>query len=477
MSMSGDQSFSSSSWTPRELWDKAVAHTRTRSPTSFDQWFAGIQFDDLTDGVLSLTARDEFVLEWVRDHFVPTLTQSIRDMTGWSVQVAWSLDPDLSRPVCERPPAPSVRPRPISIRAPVAAPAPLPETPVRTAPAPTGMNPKHTFANFVVGPSNQLAHAAAVASAGGGGRRYNPLFICGGTGLGKTHLVHAIAHRVHAERPDARIIYVSAELFTNDYIRSLQHHKMDEFRARYRKECDLLLVDDIQSLAGREQTQEEFFHTFNALHASDKQIVVTSDTYPQELERMEERLVSRFTWGLVADIQMPEMETRVAIVRKKAQIEGIDLPDDVAVYLAQSIRSNIRELEGTLIRLAAKSSLTGGAVDLEFAKAEIAAVSPARAQTTSVEDIQRVVCHHFHLRSNDLLSKDRHKSVAFARHVAMYLCKSRLKCSFPELGRAFGNRDHTTVMSAVRKIESQRDRDPEVRAHIEAIERKLATAD
>jgi chromosomal replication initiator protein len=478
MSMSGDpRSLGSASWSPQELWDNAVAHTRTRSPTSFDQWFAGIQFDDLTDGVLSLTARDEFVLEWVRDHFVPTLTQSIRDATGWSVQVAWSIDPDLPKPVCERPLTPSIRPRPIAMRNSTTPPPPNSETQVRMAPAPTGMNPKHTFANFVVGPSNQLAHAAAIAAAGGGGRRYNPLFICGGTGLGKTHLVHAIAHRVHAERPDARIIYTSAELFTNDYIRSLQHHKMDEFRARYRKECDLLLVDDIQSLAGREQTQEEFFHTFNALHSADKPIVVTSDTYPQELERMEERLVSRFTWGLVADVQMPEMETRVAIVRKKAQIEGIDLPDDVAVFLAQSIRSNIRELEGTLIRLAAKSSLTGVVVDYEFAKSEIAAVSPVRAQVMSVEDIQRAVCHHFHLRSNDLLSKDRHKSVAFARHVAMYLCKSRLKCSFPELGRAFGNRDHTTVMSAVRKIESQRDRDPEVRAHLEAIERKLATAE
>jgi chromosomal replication initiator protein len=477
MSMSSDQSVTAATWSTRELWDKAVADTRMRSPTTFDQWFAGIQFDNLTDGVLSLTARDEFVLEWVRDHFVPSLTQSIRDMTGWSVQVAWSLDRELENPVCERPVVPSVRPRPISVRTLASPPTTPAEPPARVAPAPTGMNPKHTFANFVVGPSNQLAHAAAVAAAGGAGRRYNPLFICGGTGLGKTHLVHAIAHRVHAERPDARIVYVSAELFTNDYIRSLQHHKMDEFRSRYRKECDLLLVDDIQSLAGREQTQEEFFHTFNALHSSDKQIVVTSDTYPQALERMEERLVSRFTWGLVADIQMPEMETRVAIVRKKAQIEGIDLPDDVAVYLAQSIRSNIRELEGTLIRLAAKSSLTGVSVELDFAKAEIAAVSPARAQVTSVEDIQRAVCHHFHLRSNDLLSKDRHKSVAFARHVAMYLCKSRLKCSFPELGRAFGNRDHTTVMSAVRKIESQKDRDPEVRAHLEAIERKLATAD
>jgi chromosomal replication initiator protein len=329
----------------------------------------------------------------------------------------------------------------------------------------------------VVGPSNQLAHAAAIAAAGGGGRRYNPLFICGGTGLGKTHLVHAIAHRVLSERPSARIVYVSAERFTNDYIGSLQNHRMDDFRTRYRKDCDVLLVDDIQSLAGREQTQEEFFHVFNALHVLDRQIVVTSDKYPQALERMEERLVSRFTWGLVADIQMPELETRVAIVRKKAQIEGIEMPDDVAVYLAQVIRSNIRELEGTLIRLAAKSSLTGQPVDLEFARAEISSVSPARAPMTSVEDIQRAVCHHFHLRSNDLLSKDRHKSVAFARHVAMYLCKSRLKSSFPELGRAFGNRDHTTVMSAVRKIETQRDRDPEVRAHLEAIERKLASGD
>ena len=220
---------------------------------------------------------------------------------------------------------------------------------------------------------------------------------------------------------------------------------MDEFRGRYRSTCDLLLVDDIQFLAGREQTQEEFFHTFNALHSMDRQIVVTSDKYPQHLERMEERLVSRFSWGLVADIQVPELETRVAIVRNKAAQEGIVLDDEVALWLAQVVRSNVRELEGTLIRLAAKSSLTNRPVDLAFAQRETSATSSARASTISVEDIQRAVCHHFHLRSTDLTSKDRHKSVAFARHVAMYLCKQRLKCSFPELGRAFGGRDHTTV--------------------------------
>jgi len=341
----------------------------------------------------------------------------------------------------------------------------------------SALNPKHTFANFVVGPSNELAHAAAFASAGGGGPRYNPLFIAGGTGLGKTHLMHAIAHKVLEERPDARVIYVSAERFTNEFIEALQHHKMDEFRARYRNECDLLLLDDIQFLAGREQTQEEFFHTFNALRDADKSIVVTSDKYPHQLQRMPERLVSRFTSGLVADIQAPPLETRVAIVRKKAEIEAISVSDEVAVLLAQSIQSNVRELEGALIRLAAKSSLTGCPIDVDFTKSELLMVSPRRPELMSVEDIQRAVCNHFRLSNAELLSKDRHKSVAFARQVAMYLCRQRLKCSFPELGRAFGNRDHTTVMSAVRRVEALRQRDPQVNAHLEAIEQRLAASE
>ncbi|MEJ7730913.1 MAG: chromosomal replication initiator protein DnaA [Polyangiaceae bacterium] len=466
----------------RAVFDRAVEHTRTLSPATFDQWFGGVQFDDLTDGVLTLRVQNEFVLDWVKTNFLPTLTDKIRELTGWSVQVAWTLDQNLATPVAARAQMPPVRPRPLVSRPSNPPPpmAPSAEPPEKEAPKsrrsapPEEINPKHKFANFVVGPSNQLAHAAAVAAAGGGGRRYSPLFVCGGTGLGKTHLAHAIANRVYEERPQARILYVSAERFTNDFITAIQHHKMDEFRSRYRVNCDVLLVDDIQFLAGREQTQEEFFHTFNALHALDRQIVVTSDKYPQNLERMEERLVSRFSWGLVADIQVPELETRVAIIRNKAHIEGFELADEVAIYLAQMIKSNVRELEGTLIRLAAKSSLTGRPVDLDFAKAEITAAQPQRAQMISVEDIQRAVCHHFHLRSIDLTSKDRHKSVAFARHVAMYLCKQRLKCSFPELGRAFGNRDHTTVMSAVRKIEAQRDTDPQVRAHLEALERKLA---
>jgi chromosomal replication initiator protein len=473
------------------LWDEAVAFTRDRSPGTFDQWFAGVQFDGLSDGVLSLRARDEFVREWVDDYFLPTLTDHIRSQTGWSVQVAWTVDSLLERPVIDQPSAPPVRPRALSTRTSSPPPPPEPSSPfddaddsVATAAPPSrslrvaaplleGLNPKYTFANFVIGPSNQLAHAASIAAAGGAGRRHNPLFICGGTGLGKTHLVHAVAHRVRDERPSTRIVYISAEKFINEFVESLKDQKMNEFRSRYRDRCDLLLVDDIQFLANKTQTQEEFFHAFNTLHQADKQIVVTSDKYPQQLERMEERLVSRFTWGLVADIQPPELETRVAIVRKKAQTEHIELGDEVLLYIAQVVRSNVRELEGTLIRLAAKASLLNRKIDLDFARQEITAAAGARANEASVEDIQRIVCHHFKLRSGELLSKDRHKSVAFARHVAMYLCKQRLKCSFPELGRAFGNRDHTTVMSAVRKVDHLRTTDTEVRAHLDAIERKL----
>ncbi len=503
------------------LWNDAVSFTREKSPGSFEQWFCGIQYEGLTEGVLCLRARDEFVREWVDRHFLPTLTDFLRAQTGLSIQVAWTVGGELQTPVAVPPALPRARAQrpshppppplqgagagssyggqmmpaygstantsnmdggrsgPDTGRGPSGSQAGVKASrPMHAVPPPLeGLNPKYTFENFVIGPSNQLAYAASMAAAGGSGPRHNPLFLCGGTGLGKTHLVHAVAHKFRAERPEARILYVSAEKFVNEFLQALQDQRMNDFRARYRERCDLLLVDDIQFLANKTQTQEEFFHAFNALHQSDKQIIVTSDKYPQQLERMEERLVSRFSWGLVADIQGPELETRVAILRKKAQIERIELSDEIILYLAQSVRSNVRELEGTLIRLAAKSSLTKHAVDMDFVRAELLHASGPRASEQGVEDIQRVVCHHFKLRSSDLLSKDRHKSIAFARHVAMYLCKQRLKCSFPELGRAFGNRDHTTVMSAVRKVQDLRTADPEVRAHLDALERKLGSLD
>ncbi len=461
-----------------EAFRLAAESTRLRSPASFDQWFSGVQLDGIEGRTLSLAARDEFVRDWVKDHFLPDLLDAMRGHLGGdapALEVRWRISGDLPAPVSDqrRSTPPPSRTRPSEVPS---VPRPRIVSPAR-AQFLEQLNPKHTFSNFVVGPSNELAYAAALASAAGGRPRYNPLFIAGGTGLGKTHLMHAIAHQVLADRPDTRVVYVSAEQFTNAFIEALQHHKMDEFRARYRAQCDLLLVDDIQFLAGREQTQEEFFHTFNALHDADRLIVVTSDKYPQQLQRMPERLVSRFGSGLVADIQVPQLETRVAIVRKKAALEGIGLSDEVAVLLAQGIASNVRELEGALIRLAAKASLTQRPIDLEFVRAEMALVTPRHPDVMSVEDIQRAVCSHFRLSNSELLSKDRHKSVAFARQVAMYVCRQRLKCSFPELGRAFGNRDHTTVMSAVRRVETLRHIDPQVNAHLEAIEQKLASSE
>jgi len=472
--------FPAASWQQAsEAFRLAAESTRLRSPASFDQWFSGIQLDGIEGRTLSLAARDEFVRDWVKDHFLPDLLDAMRAHLGGdatpALEVRWRISGDLPAPVSDqrRSTPPPSRTRPSEAPS---VPRPRIVSPAR-AQFLEQLNPKHTFSNFVVGPSNELAYAAALASAGGGRPRYNPLFIAGGTGLGKTHLMHAIAHQVLADRPDTRVVYVSAEQFTNAFIEALQHHKMDEFRARYRAQCDLLLVDDIQFLAGREQTQEEFFHTFNALHDADRLIVVTSDKYPQQLQRMPERLVSRFGSGLVADIQVPQLETRVAIVRKKAALEGIGLSDEVAVLLAQGIASNVRELEGALIRLAAKASLTQRPIDLEFVRAEMALVTPRHPDVMSVQDIQSAVCSHFRLSNSELLSKDRHKSVAFARQVAMYVCRQRLKCSFPELGRAFGNRDHTTVMSAVRRVETLRHIDPQVNAHLEAIEQKLASSE
>ena len=468
-------------------WNAALVDVQRRS-TSFEKWFSSVQLDRLENGVLSLTARNEFVRDWVKDHFLPPLLERLSENLGGSdaddgglqadgggLRVKWQISNELTRPVV----APAALDR--ANEPPRAKARPVTTRPPANNSYADGLrdqlNPKYTFDNFVVGPSNELAYAAALSSAKDARPRYNPLFVYGGTGLGKTHLMHATAHRVLELRPSARVLYVSAERFMNEFIEAIQHQKMEAFRQRYRRDLDLLLVDDIQFLAGREQTKEEFFHTFNALHEANKPIIVTCDNHPQELQRMPERLVSRFTSGLVADVQVPKLETRVAIVRKKAEAEGIELADDVAVLLAQNIKSNVRQLEGALIRLAARSALTRQPITYEFVAADLSQVTARANEIESVEDIQRAVCKHFRLTNSELLSKDRHKSVAFARQVAMYLCRQRLRRSFPELGRAFGNRDHTTVMSAVKRVDSLRKKDPEVQAHLDAIERNLVVSE
>ncbi len=468
-----------------ELWASALETLRTRlSAENFDTWLLPVECLGQTGDVMRLRIPNRFYADWIGTHYLDIVLEALRASSNSNaITVEWVIDESMQEKLPQQ--RRSVQPlkavpnmeetTPGGFAAPqVSSASPSTSPGTDTASRVHGLNNKYTFDAFVVGPSNQLAHAAAVAAASSRGKRYNPLFICGGVGLGKTHLVNAVGHRVLEDRPNARVLYLSAERFTNEFIFALQNHRINEFRERYRQNCDVLLMDDIQFLAGREQTQEEFFHTFNALYHSDRQIVVTSDVYPQLIPELEERLISRFQWGLVADIQAPELDTRIAILKRKAEEEGIELADDVALFLAQVVKSNVRELEGTLLRLAVRADLVRRPIDLEFARETLRAVLPVPEHATSVEDIQQAVCKYFNIRLADLKSHRRHRAVSYPRMVAMYLCRQRLGTSFPQLGELFGGKDHTTVLSAVKKIGGLVEKeDPKVRGELEAIERKL----
>lgn len=463
----------SDSNTMKSHWDAALDEVKGRiSGESFETWLQPIQCGAWDGEKLELRIPNRFYADWIRTHYLDLLLEVLRDKSALAeVDVCFAVDEELAEAVHKStPPAAPTLPPPAPLPSSVAPPAAKPSQ------ATTNLNPRYVFDSFVVGPSNQLAHAASVAAASNPGSRYNPLFIYGGVGLGKTHLVNAIGQRVLQDRPESRILYVSAERFTNEFIWALQNHRIDEFRDRYRNQCDVLLMDDIQFLASREQTQEEFFHTFNALYHSDKQIVVSSDQYPQQIGKMEERLVSRFQWGMVADIQAPELDTRVAIVRKKAEQECIEITVEVAHLIAQSVKSNVRELEGMLLRLAVKAELLKRPIDMDFTREALRTSMPSPESLATVEDIQRAVCEHFNIRMSDMRSPRRHRSIAHPRMIAMYMCRQRLKTSYTELGDRFGGKDHTTVMSAVRKIESRLDSDDlDLLASVEAIERKLGS--
>jgi chromosomal replication initiator protein len=453
-------------------WHSTLDELRTKlSAESFLTWLEPIRFDSFDGTRVRVRAPNRFYIDWIRSHYLELMLEGLRSRTGTSdLDIEWQADASLEKhtdhPGVNNPNRVSSVPPPAT---------PLPARPSGAPSSTSNLNPKYRFENFVVGPSNQLAHAAAIAAASSPGTRYNPLFIYGGVGLGKTHLVNAVGHRILQDQPHARILYVSAERFTNEFIWSLQNHRINEFRDRYRNQCDALLMDDIQFLASREQTQEEFFHTFNALYHSDKQIVVSSDVYPQQIGKMEERLVSRFQWGMVADVQAPELDTRVAIVKKKAEQEGIAMSNEVANFLAQTVKTNVRELEGTLLRLAVKAELMKRPIDIEFAKEALRTQLPKQDAAVSVDDVQRAVCEYFNIKLADLKSHRRHRSLAHPRMIAMYLCRQRLHTSYTELGERFGGKDHTTVISAVRKIESRIDsEDAELQQSIEAIEHKLA---
>ena len=328
------------------------------------------------------------------------------------------------------------------------------------------LNPRFTFETFVVGSSNQFAHAAARAVAESPSRSYNPLFLYGGVGLGKTHLMHAIAHEILRRSPGAHVAYLSAERFLNELINALRFEKMHEFKRRYR-ELDVLLMDDIQFIAGKDSTQEEFFHTFNALHEAQKQIVVTSDALPKEIPTLEERLRSRFEWGLIADIQPPDLEMKVAIIRKKASAEKMDIPNDVALFIAGTVKSNVRELEGRLNRVLAFSSLTGKRLSVELARETLKDIVGTEETRAVPSEIVKTVAAHYGLRVSDLKARSNAKPIAFPRQVAMYLCRKLTGLSYPEIGRLFNDKHHSTVMHSVEKIEHLVEDDPNFRKVIE----------
>lgn len=340
---------------------------------------------------------------------------------------------------------------------------------------PSNLNPRYVFDSFVVGNSNRMAHAAALAVAEAPARAYNPLFLYGGVGLGKTHLMHSIAHYILDQNPSAKVIYASSEKFTNELINSIRDDKNESFRNKYRN-IDVLLIDDIQFITGKERTQEEFFHTFNALYEANKQIIICSDRPPKEIETLEERLRSRFEWGLIADIQSPDLETRIAILRKKAEIENLSVPEDVLLFIAKTVISNIRELEGALNRILAFSSLTNKPITVELANEALKdLISKDKPKVITAEYILEVVANYFHLKPEELKSSKRTRNIAYPRQIAMYLCRKLTDLSLPKIGEKFGGRDHTTIIHGFDKISRELQTDIELTQMLNELESKITS--
>ncbi len=455
------------------IWEAALGTIESRIKRhNFDMWLRPIRCLALDEDRIALSAPNRYIKEWFEDNYLETVLAEIRLQTGTDYRVTFELLEEALPP--QREPTP-VGPEALACGGDLAvvAAAPRPARAIETVPAHVPLLEKYRFANFVVGPSNQLAHAASLAVAESPAGKYNPLFIYGGVGLGKTHLIQAIGHAIAQSRPSWRVCYLKAESFMNEYISSVRGNHIDEFRRKYREHCDVLLMDDIQFIAGKDRTQEEFFHTFNSLFESHRQIVFTADKLPHEIEGLEERIRSRFQWGLIADIQPPELETRIAILQKKAEADEIELPRDVAHFLAINVKSNVRELEGLLIRIAAFSHLHNQPITIEFARETLKHFLTATSHSLTVEAVQKEVANHFNLKIADLKSHARHQSVARPRQIAMYLARKLVKASYPELGGKFGGKDHTTVLAACRKIDELMTSDPKTRYMVEELERRL----
>ncbi|ARF47920.1 MULTISPECIES: chromosomal replication initiator protein DnaA [Pantoea] len=464
------------------LWQQCLARLQDELPaTEFSMWIRPLQAE-LNDNTLALYAPNRFVLDWVRDKYLNSINALLNEFCGANV-------PLLRFEVGTRPvqhAAAVSQPAMASVSAPA---EPVPSRPAPTqilrpswdnVPAPadvtyrSNVNNRHNFDNFVEGKSNQLARAAARQVADNPGGAYNPLFLYGGTGLGKTHLLHAVGNGIIARKPNAKVVYMHSERFVQDMVKALQNNAIEEFK-RYYRSVDALLIDDIQFFANKERSQEEFFHTFNALLEGNQQIILTSDRYPKEINGVEDRLKSRFGWGLTVAIEPPELETRVAILMKKADENDIRLPGEVAFFIAKRLRSNVRELEGALNRVIANANFTGRAITIDFVREALRDLLALQEKLVTIDNIQKTVAEYYKIKVADLLSKRRSRSVARPRQMAMAMAKELTNHSLPEIGDAFGGRDHTTVLHACRKIEQLREESHDIKEDFSNLIRTLSS--
>lgn len=440
-----------------ELWIAALNKIESKiSKPSFDTWLKSTVAEKLDGDTLIVNVPNEFARDWLEGRYTKLITDILYELTGAKLTAKFII-PDSTDPVEEK----KQEPKPSSKNN-------------NSYDAPrTMLNPKYTFESFVIGAGNRFAHAASLAVAEAPAKAYNPLFIYGGVGLGKTHLMHAIGHYVQEHNPDASVLYLSSEKFTNEFINAIMDNKAGNFRNKYRN-VDVLLIDDIQFLAGKEQTQEEFFHTFNTLHEENKQIIISSDRPPKEIPTLEDRLRSRFEWGLITDITPPDLETRIAILNKKAKAEGLDIPSEVMLYIANQIDTNIRELEGALIRVVAYSSLVNQDIDASLAADALVNIIPNRKpKIITIQGIQEVISKKYDIKLSDFAAKKRTRSIAFPRQIAMYLSRQLTDLSLPKIGEEFGGRDHTTVIHAFDKISQMIENDSDFEKEIEEIIEQL----
>ena len=442
-----------------KAWERILSSLKERlgNDQGYETWLRPLRYVSREGSLLLLAAPHQFFKQWVDENYFPQIEEAARRELGREISVEVVVGGEEDSETIHAAPDPEYQSA---------------ESPSRQRARNGALNPRYSFDLFVVGAGNQFAQAASYAVATDPAKSYNPLFLYGGVGLGKTHLLHAIGNLAFERNRRLKICYITAEKFTNELIYCLRTNQMSNFKEKYRS-VDMLLVDDVQFIAGKPRTQEEFFHTFNDLYSSRKQIVVSSDKFPKEIPDLEERIQSRFEWGLVADIQAPDMETRVAILNRKAESENIPLPQDVAHFLAAAIKTNIRELEGSLIRIGAHASLNKREINLDLAREVLARYLEPTERVISPEAILKAVAEHYGVKISDLRSERKHKVVALPRQVAMYLMRAMTRCSFPDIGLRFGGRDHTTVMYAVKKIDKRTKEDVSLRSTIEALRKNL----